>query len=108
MGVVLKFMDFCELFPLNIRLPESKGAVYIKTSSTWSKNIYPILSFQRIKMHNKQVVLLCIFILSIFNFRSGYTPLFCLKKSVFKIYQHRQLLEELINLKLFYYNLYII
>jgi len=34
MGVVLKFVDFCELFPLNIPLPESKGAVYIKTPNT--------------------------------------------------------------------------
>jgi len=27
MGIVLKFMDFCELFPLNLRLLESKDVV---------------------------------------------------------------------------------
>ena len=59
-----KFMDFYELFPLKLLLPESKGEVYIKNVKYIEQNKDSIFSFQRRKMHNNTTyLLLCIFLL---------------------------------------------
>ena len=58
MGIVLKFMDFCELFPLNLRLLKSKDSVILKHQRYIAKYIFYTLSFQRVNNAPTQQVTL--------------------------------------------------